>query len=395
MVIPLMKDPKRLNFIVESGADVRMIEGIRKHFNLSIHARRIVGGVEISRPPNPPADIQVGPASRMGFARATLNFLAKSDPPSDFILAQSYGMAAYAANRYGKRHKIPVFLLVCNSVEAYYRSRRKVNYPGKPFRWREYLPIQIMARINALYPCRYIALSQHLKSTILSHGVAADRVEVIPLYGVETEVFRPTTQNKLELKKSLGLPEQGPVIFFSSRLSPEKDAETLLEAFKQMIMESPQSSPPWLLTLSGGYQAVLEKARQLGIEKQVIARDAVHPTESLPAFYQCVDLCVQASREEGLGFSPLEAIACGCPVVAAHVGGLQETIREGETGWSYPVSDVSQLKHQMQSALNASPEEVARRVSNGQKMIQSDYESRSVFLKFRDHLLQFAKNSQA
>lgn len=395
MVGAEMKDPQRLNFIVESGADVRMIEGIRQHFNLSVLARRIVGGVEISRPPNPPADIQVGPPSRIGFARAALDFLAKSNPASDFILAQSYGLAAYAANRFGKRNQVPVFLLVCNSVEAYYRSRRQVNYPGKRFRWREYLPIQIMARINALYPCRYIALSQHLKSTIMSHGVAANRIEVIPLYGVDTEVFHPSTKNKLELKKSLGLPEKGPVIFFSSRLSPEKDAETLLEAFKQMIADSPPSSPPWLLTLSGGYEAVLSKARQLGIENQVIARDAVHPTEALPAFYQCVDLCVQASREEGLGFSPLEALACGCPVVAANVGGLQETIREGETGWSYPVSDVTRLKNQMQSVLNASPDDIERRVSAGQRMVQSDYESKSVFLKFRDHLQQYANDSHA
>ncbi len=384
-----MKDRKDLSFIVESGADVRMIEGIRKHFELRVLARRIVGGVEISRPPNPPADIQVGPPSRLGFARATRDYLKKSELPADFVLAQSYGMAAYAANQYGKRNGVPVFLLVCNSVEAYYRSRRKANYPEKPFRWREYLPILLMARVNARFPCRYIALSESLKSTIVSHGANPDRVEVIPLYGVDTEIFQPATKDKVELKKSLNLPTQGSVIFFSSRLSPEKDAETLLEAFRLMIQNSPEN-PPWLLTLSGGYRAVLDKARKLGIEDQVIAKDAVHPTETLPAFYQCVDLCVQASREEGLGFSPLEALACGCPVVAASVGGLTETIREGITGWSYPVSDVARLKSQMQSALNAPKEETQRLVSEGQKMIRDHYDSDAVFLRFKEHLMQYS-----
>ena len=386
-----MKDRKRLSFIVESGADVRMIDGIREHFELSVLARRIVGGVEISRPPVPPANIEVGPPSRLGFSKATSQYLKNSDPAPDFILAQSYGLAAYAANRFGKRHGIPVFLLVCNSVEAYYKSRKKANYAEKPFRLREYLPILIMARVNARFPCQYIALSQSLKSTIVSHGTSPERVKVIPLYGVNTEIFRPTEVDKSALKRKLDLPETGPIVFFSSRLSPEKDAETLLEAFRLWIKET-QGPKPWLLTLSGGYQAVISKARALGIESQIIARDAVHPTEALPEYYQCVDLCVQASREEGLGFSPLEALACGCPVVAASVGGLVETIREGETGWTYPVSDVDALKSQMIAAWEASPDDKSRRISSGQEMIREYYESKKVFLDFKSHLLEFKQS---
>src|SRR5260370_22565011 len=95
----------------------------------------------------------------------------------------------------------------------------------------------------------------------------------------------------------------------------------------------------WLLHRSGGYIAFRGEAERIGITHRLIATDAVHPHRELPMDYQASDICVQASREEGLGFSPIEAMACRVPVVASAVGGLKETVVDGCTGWSYPVGD--------------------------------------------------------
>jgi hypothetical protein len=51
---------QRLLFIVESGTDVRMVEGLAEHFQLSILARKIEGGVEISQRTSAEFDLSLG-----------------------------------------------------------------------------------------------------------------------------------------------------------------------------------------------------------------------------------------------------------------------------------------------------------------------------------------------
>jgi D-inositol-3-phosphate glycosyltransferase len=80
-----------------------------------------------------------------------------------------------------------------------------------------------------------------------------------------------------------------------------------------------------LLNLGGGYQQFLGLARELSMpesERWVLGRPAVHPMRELAEFYRAADLLAQASLAEGLGLSPLEALACGTPVVATAVGGM-------------------------------------------------------------------------
>ena len=117
----------------------------------------------------------------------------------------------------------------------------------------------------------------------------------------------------------------------------------------------------WLLHRSGGYREFIKDAERFGVAERVVATDAVHPHQQLPLDYQAADVFVQASRAEGLGFAPLEALACGTPVVAAAVGGLKETIRDKETGWSYPAGDVDWLAR----SIAARSRQCARRLTMG------------------------------
>jgi len=195
---------------------------------------------------------------------------------------------------------------------------------------------------------------------------------------VDTNRFKPTSTAKLDLRRELGLPESGGLVFFSSRVAPEKDAETLLEA---AAILSEAGRDIWLLNLSGGHDAFHAAANKLNVADRVIAKDAVHPVYDLPAFYQASDLCVQASLEEGLGFSPLEALACEVPVVAAAVGGLKETILDGETGWTYRPGNATELANRMAEILD-NPAEADRRAANGRRMVAKRYERSTVFEEF-------------
>lgn len=361
----------RLLFVVESGCDVRLVEGLAERFDLSILARRIEGGREISHPPAVSVPTEVGPAGRVGFARLVFRRLREQRP--DFVLVQGYSLAALAANVASRLTGTPTAMLVCSPIEAYYRCRIDHPEPGKPFRTREIRALHVLARLNALLGRRYIVLSEHLGDVVRGHG--ARRVDVIPLYGVDASRFAPATADRPATRRRMGLPEDGALIFFSSRIAPEKDAETLLTAMRQLVDDGRDVR---LLHRSGGWKGFLQDAARYGLAGRVIAGDAIHPNGDLASFYQACDLCVQASRAEGLGFSPLEALACEVPVVAAHVGGLRETIREGETGWSYPVGDAAALARQMADALDH-PDEGRRRAAAGRRMVMERYERRGAF----------------
>ena len=89
---------RRLLFVVESGTDVRLVEGLAEHFDLQLIARRIEGGVEISQPLSINIPIDVGPAGRMAFARFVFRELLRRRKDIDLVLVQGYSLAALAAN---------------------------------------------------------------------------------------------------------------------------------------------------------------------------------------------------------------------------------------------------------------------------------------------------------
>src|SRR5208337_1740154 len=113
----------RLCFIVESGTDFRIVEGLAERFDLTVLARKIVGGVEISHPPGEPVHTFVGPASRLGFALHVLNHLRDQRSRIDYVIVQGYGAAALAANVASRLSGKPTAMLVCSPSEVYYRCR--------------------------------------------------------------------------------------------------------------------------------------------------------------------------------------------------------------------------------------------------------------------------------
>lgn len=357
----------RVLFVVESGCDVRIVEGLAERFELEVLARRIVGGREISQQPSVPVDVTVGPPSRARFAAMVLGRLRDASRRPDFVLVQGYAMAALAANVAARATGTPTAMLVCSPVEAYYECRRTHPMPGMPYRRHEIAGLGVLARLNAAIGQRYLVLSEHLGEVVRGHG--GRRADVVPLYGVDLRMFRPAGEPRAAIRARMGLPTEGALLFFSSRVAPEKDAGTLLEALRLLRDEGRDVR---LLHRSGGWKQFVADAERAGVADRVLAADALRPGPALAEAYNACDVCVQASRAEGLGFSVLEALACEVPVVATGVGGLRETIRDGETGWSYPPGDARALARAIAAALD-DPAEAHRRAVAGRRMVEERY----------------------
>jgi glycosyltransferase involved in cell wall biosynthesis len=364
----------RVCYLIESGTDVRTVEGLAARFDLTLVARRILGGVEISHPPDCEFKFVLGPSARGRFAFFAANFLRSTRGQFDYILAQGYGLTALAANLMKIVTASPTAMVICSPIEAYYRCRKNNPQLGKPYRVWELKLFQVVARLNAKMARRYLVLSDHLGDTVRGHGTKAP-IDLVPIYGVDLSLFQPRSRSQSTLKDELGLPASGKIIFYSSRIAPEKDSTAMLAALS-ILLE--RGRDLWLLHRSGGYVAFRREAERLGVAHRLIATDAVHPHRELPMDYQASDLCVQASREEGLGFSPIEAMACGVPVVASAVGGLKETVVDGRTGWSYPVGDANLLAKCVEEILD-NPAEAERRSAEAIRMVRQRYDHREAF----------------
>lgn len=362
----------RLAFAVESGTDVRLVDALASRYELTVLARRIPDGVEISHRPALTVTVHTGPSGRLAYATWLAARLIRTR--CDAVLVQGYGLAALAANLVGRLTGVTTTMLVCSPLERYYLARRGWPGRGKPFRRHELALMRLVAAVNAVLGSRYVVLSRHLAGEVRTRAKSRP-VDVIPVYGVDTELYSPSPVPRSVLRSRLGLPPDGHLVFFNSRIAPEKDAETLLAATRLLIERGHDVR---ILHLSGGYREFLAAATAAGIAERVIARDAAHPVRELPDYYRASDLCVQASREEGLGFSPLEALACGTPVVATAVGGLRETIIPGQTGWTYPPGDASALADAIVAALS-DPASAARLAAAGRELVRQRFEASSVF----------------
>jgi D-inositol-3-phosphate glycosyltransferase len=178
-----------------------------------------------------------------------------------------------------------------------------------------------------------IAASESERQTLIEeYAVSPSLVSVIPC-GVDTDMFRPTDSRAA--RKSLGLDLDVPVLLFIGRIEPLKGIDVLIRASAQL------DGRFQLLVVGGDQKDAMRKgeleslARDMGIAGKVVFADAV-PHEELVRYYNAASICAMPSYYESFGLVALEAMACGVPVIASRVGGLKETVRDGQTGYLVP-----------------------------------------------------------
>jgi glycosyltransferase involved in cell wall biosynthesis len=133
-------------------------------------------------------------------------------------------------------------------------------------------------------------------------------------------------------------------------LEPRKNHVLLLDAYA-VLREL--SDVPHKLVIAGGrgwlYEGVCRRVEELSLERDVIFLGFV-PDEDLPALYSLADVFVFPSLYEGFGLPPLEAMACGTPVVASRSSSLPEVI--GDAGLMVSPDDPTVLAGTIRKVLN-------------------------------------------
>lgn len=203
---------------------------------------------------------------------------------------------------------------------------------------------KFMQRADAI-----IAVSEHTRRDVVRlMGIPADKICVI-YEGVHPS-FHPFEQpTELEgVRARYHLPAR--FILFFSTIEPRKNLVTLLDAYA-MLLQQNAGTPPLVVAGRKGwlYQETLRHIQTLGLQERVQLTDWI-AHDDVPALLNLAQVFVYPSLYEGFGLPPLEAMACGAPVISSNASSLPEVV--GDAGIMVEPRDAGALAGALARVLN-------------------------------------------
>jgi glycosyltransferase involved in cell wall biosynthesis len=191
------------------------------------------------------------------------------------------------------------------------------------------------------------ALSRHLSDYLNDTLQLSDGIESLP-YGIDTRVFSPNSH----------LAQSAPVLLTVGRLERRKGVDVLLRAMPEVWRCFPDAQVRLVGNESDFSRNDLLQMVPADKREQIIFPGFLSRDE-LVKEYQHATIYVTPTQYETFGYTVLEAMACGRPVVATRVGAIPELVEDGETGLLSPWNDHVALSEAILDLLSH-PEEAAR-----------------------------------
>lgn len=212
---------------------------------------------------------------------------------------------------------------------------------------------------------RVVAISESTARDVVEQlGVPASQVDVAPC-GTDFTRFRPLPPGEVAaFRAAHGLPDT--FWLFLGTLEPRKNLPTLLHAYARL----PRGNRPPLV-LAGGhgwdYQPIYDAIQEHRLADDVRLPGFI-PADDLPLWYNSADVFIYPSIFEGFGIPPLEAMACGCPVIVSDASALPEVVA-GTDNLRVPPLDVDAWEAALYTALDDADWR-ARAATSGQRAAQ-------------------------
>ena len=161
---------------------------------------------------------------------------------------------------------------------------------------------------------------------IAKNKMHAKRVTIIPGVGVDTKKFAVCNIDRNKKREQLGVPKNAFVLLSVSELIERKNHRVIIEALHKM------SNPDiyYLMVGTGQLQVEYESMiREYGLEKNIIMLGFRSDVGELCKSSDCF---IHLAKQEGLAIAPLEAMACGLPLISSEVRGVKDYTEDGVSG---------------------------------------------------------------
>jgi glycosyltransferase involved in cell wall biosynthesis len=204
-----------------------------------------------------------------------------------------------------------------------------------------FLHVQKLSRLTApLFPwlaSRFILPSEYLRDWVIARrGMPRRRTRV--LYNpIDVERFRPDAEMREAARHRLGFAPNDVVVGFAGRFERQKGVHVLAKALENVMTRSPSVRALWV----GDGEVAPEIETMLATSAHAARHVRLPWSSDIVSCFAAMDVVAFPSiRRESFGRVAAEAQACGLPVVASRVGGIPETLIEGESGILVPPDDV-------------------------------------------------------
>lgn len=241
------------------------------------------------------------------------------------MLQEDYPYICHKVYRIAKKYEIPMIL---SSERTYYPDNQVKLYALKA----------LDATINKSLRNGVDVLTAHCTAAkdFMSAELGVKREIRVVNVGVDSEVFKPLMSANRYLKKG------GLKILTVARLHEYKGLEHLLKAMKKVAKQIPEAHL-YILGKGPEEQNLKTLKEYLNLRGHVTFVSESIPNYKMPELYAECDIYVQPSIIEPYGIAVLEAMACGKPVVGTKVGGMMDTIKDGECGFLVDPGSPGQL----------------------------------------------------
>lgn len=207
---------------------------------------------------------------------------------------------------------------------------------------------------------------QDREDLIKYYNAPADKIRVVPC-GVNPEETFPVDQRLARMK--LKLPQDDFILLQLGRMVPRKGVDNVIRALPKLKYTGVRTR----LIIAGGEEEVCGRgfdpeiarlkqlAKDLGVQSSVTFAGRKE-REELKYYYAAADIFLTTPWYEPFGITPLEAMACGTPVIGADVGGIKYSVLDGKTGLLVPPNDPLALADKINGLLQRRPvmEEMGR-----------------------------------
>jgi hypothetical protein len=284
------------------------------------------------------------------FADEFLRFVARDGARYD-LLHGNFWMSGWVATRLGHQLDIPT-VQIFHATGLTKRREQGGADTSPPER------IAVEREIVALADCIIAQCPAEREELLRDYGCDPHKIALVPS-ATNTERFRPVPRDEARVRA--GLAPDDLLIAYVGRMLPRKDVRNVVRALALLLEAGLECGAPTdklKLMLVGGETREPERqatpeigvlqdlARELGISERLLFVGKRQPDE-LRDYYSAGDVVVTTPWYEPFGLTPLEAMACGRPVIGSDVGGISFTVAHGLTGLLVPPRD----PHALASAL--------------------------------------------